>query len=130
MPSCHTSYPQPKEAQLQILAIIAFEDLNIKIFMKILNVFFAREWPDDVFKVQSSGRHLKKQFLPSPADQYVCSQSVYQGNALSRMPCRRSCTPILQHILVFYFPLESGTNLWMHVRGIYDEALDSLHGKH
>jgi len=31
---------------------------------------------------------------------------------------------------VFYSPLESSTNPWMHVGGIYHEALDSWLGKH
>lgn len=101
--------------------------------MKILECFSLRNG-DYLFKVKTSGNNNInnniKQFLPLPVYHYVCSQSVCQGNAQSRMPCRRNCRPILQHTLVFYFPLESGTNPWMHVRGIYCEALDSWLGIH
>ncbi len=91
------------------------------------------KWPFCLLKVlvkTFNNIGLMKQFLPLLAYHCVCNQSVCQGNVQSGMPCHRSYRPILQHTPVFYFPLESSTNLLMHVRGIYYEVLDSFLGTH
>lgn len=77
-------------------------------------------------KLKSCQKYSKKQFLPSLAYRCVYYQSVCQGSVQSGMLCHRSYRPILRHTLVFYFPLVSNTNLWMHVRDIYCQALNSF----